>query len=251
MTDAGRAPEVSMIDRIQHELNIWNIAEEPWRLGEVLGYPIDVNPRTLVFTWVAMALVLALSVAAARSADVRRPGRLAALYELIIDFIRDMIKDGMGPRKAEGIVTLALTFLVFISVANLVGIIPTMSAPTTDHQTTFALAGVTFFTLHAWGLRYRRGGYLRDFLQPYPFFLPIRLIEEVAKPITLAFRLFGNMRAKEIMILALLGLITGVAQVAGGFTASVLWLGFAVFLSLIQAFVFTILSIAYISLAVE
>ncbi|HIE13423.1 MAG TPA: F0F1 ATP synthase subunit A, partial [Desulfotomaculum sp.] len=205
--------------------------------------------RTLIFTWVTMAVVLAVALAAARSAHLSRPGRLAALFEIAIDFMRDLIRDSMEPRRGEGVLALALTFLFFITAANLMGIVPTLSAPTADHQTAFALAGVTFVHLHAWALRCRRGEYLKDFLRPYPFFLPVRLIEEAAKPVTLAFRLFGNMKGKEIMILALLGLITGLAELAGGFLASVLWLGFGVFVSLIQAFVFTILSIAYISMA--
>lgn len=247
--EAGRTPEVSIIERVHEALNIWNIPEQPWRLGEVFGYPMDLNPRTLVFTWVTMAVVLVVAWAAARSAHFYRPGRLAALFEIVIDFIHDLIRDSMEPRRGEGVLSLALTFMFFITVANLLGIVPTLSAPTADHQTTFALAGVTFVTLHAWGLCYRRGEYIKDFLKPYPFFLPVRLVEEAAKPVTLAFRLFGNMKGKEIMILALLGLITGFAELAGGFVASVLWLGFSAFLSLIQAFLFTILSIAYISLA--
>ncbi|MBU4533183.1 MAG: F0F1 ATP synthase subunit A [Eubacteriales bacterium] len=248
--EAGRTPEVPLIERVQQDLNIWNIPEGPWRLGELLGYPIDLNPRTIIFTWVAMVIVLALSAAAVRTAHVRYPGRPAIAYEIIIDFIRDMIKDTMEERKGNMVLSLAMTFLIFIAVMNMLGIVPTLFAPTADHQTAFAFAGVTFVTLHLWGIRYRRGEYLKDFLRPYPFFLPIRLIEEVAKPVTLAIRLFGNMKGKEIMILALLGLITGVAELAGGFMASVLWLGFGLFISIIQAFVFTILSIAYISLAV-
>lgn len=247
---AEQTPEVPLLDRVEHDLNVWNLPEGPWHLGEFFGIPLDLNPRTIIFTWVAMAAVLVLTSAAARSADVRRPGRPAALFELIIDFVRAQIGDALALRRGDGVVTLAVTFLVFIAVSNLLGLAPTLGAPTADHQTGFALAAVTFVTLHTWGWRYRRVEYLRDFLRPYPFFLPIRLIEEAAKPVTLAVRLFGNMKGEEIMRLALLGLITGAAQWAGGFTASVLWSGFSLFLALIQAFVFTILSLAYISQAV-
>lgn len=247
---AEQTPQAPLLDRVEQDLNIWNLPEGPWRLGEIFGFPVDLNPRTIIFTWAAMAVVLMVTVAAARSADVRRPGRLAALFELIIDFVRAQVGDLPALRRGDGVVTLAVTFLVFIAVSNLLGLVPTLGAPTADHQTGFALALVTFVTLHAFGWRHRRGEYLKDFLRPYPFFLPIRLIEEAAKPITLAIRLFGNMKGEEIMKLALLGLITGVAQWAGGFTASVLWQGFSLFLALIQAFVFTILSLAYISEAV-
>lgn len=247
---AEQTPHVPLLDRVEQDLNVWNLPQSPWHLGEVFGFPIDVNPRTVIFTWVVMVIVLVLATAAARGADVRRPGRLAILFELIIDFVRAQTGDQPALRRGNGVLTLAVTFLVFIGVSNLLGLVPTLGAPTADHQTGLALALVTFVTLHAFGWYHRRGEYLKDFLRPFPFFLPIRLIEEAAKPVTLAIRLFGNMKGEEIMKLALLGLITGVAQWAGGFMASVLWLAFSLFLALIQAFVFTILSLAYIAEAV-
>ncbi|HIE12885.1 MAG TPA: F0F1 ATP synthase subunit A, partial [Desulfotomaculum sp.] len=95
VAEAGRVPEVSMIGRTREALNVWNIPEQPWRLGELFGYPVEVNPRTLIFTWVTMAVVLAVALAAARSAHLFRPGRLAALFEIAIDFMRDLIRDSM------------------------------------------------------------------------------------------------------------------------------------------------------------
>lgn len=182
---------------------------------------------------------------------MKRPGKMAATFELLFDFWRGMINQSLDPRKGAKIFSLVVTFFVFILMCNMVGLLPAGVAPTADTQTTFAFAMITFGMIFIMGIKYKGASYFKHYLQPYPFFLPIVIIEDLAKPLTLAFRLFGNMKGKEIMILALLGLITGWAQVLGGFTANVIWLLFSIFVSAIQAFVFTILTVAYISVAVD
>jgi len=82
------------------------------------------------------------------------------------------------------------------------------------------------------------------------FFLPINIIEDFAKPVTLTFRLYGNIYGGEVLIAVLLGLLGGWTHVFGGFIASVVWLAFSIFVGLIQAFIFTMLSIAYVGQAV-
>jgi F-type H+-transporting ATPase subunit a len=77
--------------------------------------------------------------------------------------------------------------------------------------------------------------------------MPLTIIEELAKPVTLAFRLYGNIFAGEMLIMVLLGLLGGRIHVFGGFIASVGWLGFSIFVGFIQTFIFTMLSIAYVS----
>ncbi len=247
--------EVDFITQVHHDLNIWGFTEEPWHLGDIMigsvNIPIDINGATVFFTWIAMALTILVFVIAARGADVRRPGKMAALFELLFDFWRGMINQTIDPKKGAKIFTLVVTFFVFILMCNMVGLLPTGVAPTADTQTTFAFAMITFAMIFIMGIRYKGASYFKHYLQPYPFFLPIVIIEDLAKPLTLAFRLFGNMKGKEIMILALLGLITGWSQVLGGFTANVIWLLFSIFVSAIQAFVFTILTVAYIGVAVE
>ncbi|MBO8127926.1 MAG: F0F1 ATP synthase subunit A [Peptococcaceae bacterium] len=251
MAQAAGKGAGSIIERAGEAVDIWNFPQEPWHLGTVLGYPVDVNAPTMVFTWVTMALVLFLAVLAARGADVRRPSRLAVAFEELFELVRSLIDENFDREKGRGLLALMVTLLLFITVANLLGVVPAFSAPTADHNTTFALAGIIFVLSYVLGIRYRGGEFLRDFLKPFAFFLPVRLIEEVARPTTLAMRLFGNIKAKEVMILALLGIITGTAEIAGGFLASVVWLGFSVFLSFIQAFIFMMLSIAYIAMAVS
>ncbi len=239
------------IEKVHHDLNIWNLPTEPVHFGSIGGFSIDLNVTTIVFTWVAMAIVLLLAFLAVRGASVRRPTKMQAMFEMMFEFLRNLINENMSPKKGEGIFALIITYFLFIVVCNIIGLLPTGVAPTADHQTTFALALITFFMMFYLGIKYKGLGYFKHYLQPFPFFLPITILEDLAKPLTLAFRLFGNMKGKEVMILALLGLITGVAEWAGGFMASVVWLGFGLFVSFIQAFVFTMLSIAYFGMAVS
>ncbi|MEW5762633.1 MAG: F0F1 ATP synthase subunit A [Bacillota bacterium] len=232
----------------EHELNFWGLSHEPWRIGP--GPFWEVNSSTMIFTWVAMAACLLIGFVAARTADVRRPTKLQSLFEMLMEWLGGLINEVMDPKKGAGIFLLIVTYFYFIFISNVMGLIPTLEAPTADNNTTFGLALITFFMIYIWGIRYKGIKYFKHYIEPVPVFLPITIIEDLAKPLTLAFRLFGNMKGKHIMTVALLGLITGTTYWAGGFLASVIWLAFGLFVSFIQAFVFAMLSIAYISMAV-
>lgn len=246
---ASGCAEGFSVEKVEHDLNIWGIPHHPWQIGS--GTFWQLTPSTIIFTWVAMVLTLLLGVLAVRGASVRRPTKMQALFEMVLEFLQGLVNDTMDPKKGAGIFPVIVTFFLFISVCNLLGLVPTCMAPTADHQTTFAFALITYALTYIWGIKYKGvGGHFKHFLQPFPYFLPITIIEDLAKPLTLAFRLFGNMKGKETMVLALLGLITGWAEVCGGFTASVVWLAFGVFVSFIQAFVFTMLTISYIGMVV-
>ncbi|MBO8129414.1 MAG: F0F1 ATP synthase subunit A [Peptococcaceae bacterium] len=240
---------MGMIEKVHHNLNIWHIPQEPWHLGSIGGFPIDLNPSTIIFTWVAMGLVLLLGFFFVRGANVRQPTKMQTMFEMVLDFLRGLVDDNMDKKKGDEIFSLVITFFLFITMCNIVGLVPSMMAPTADVQTTAAFAVITFVMMFYMGIKHKGGKYFAHYLKPYPFFLPITILEDLAKPVTLAFRLFGNMKGKEIMIYALLALITGIPWACGGFTASVVWLGFGLFVSFIQAFIFTMLTIAYIGMA--
>ena len=99
--------------------------------------------------------------------------------------------------------------------------------------------------VHVIGLKNQGMGWIAHFFKPMAFLFPINLVEELAKPITLAFRLFGNILAGEILILILLDLTRW------WIIPSVLWLAFSIFISCVQAFIFTMLSTAYLANAVN
>jgi len=126
-----------------------------------------------------------------------------------------------------------------------------LGSPTADYNTTLGLALCTFVMIYVMGLRYKGLGYFKHYLKSFFFFLPINIIEDLAKPVTLTFRLYGNIYAGEVLIAVLLGLLGGWTHVFGGFLASLAWLAFSIFVGCIQAFIFTMLSIAYFSQAVS
>lgn len=243
---AAEHGEKNFLEQVHHDLNIYGLPHH-WDLGEFMGYPIQLNAETIFFTWVAMVVCLLLGWVAVRGANIRRPTKMQVLFEMLLGFLGDLIKQSMDPKKGAGLFSIVVTFFLFLSVMNVMGVVPTYVKPTADIQTTFAFALITMTLIYAWGIKYKGAKSFKHYVAPIPI-LPI--IEDIAKGITLAFRLFGNMKGKEIMILALLGLITGWGWLAGGFLASTIWLLFCIFISLIQAFVFTMLTIAFVGSAV-
>ena len=139
------------------------------------------------------------------------------------------------------------TFFLFILAANLVGLLPGFAPPTSNFNVTFALGVTSFLVYNYYGLRAKGLGYLKHFLGPIWWLaflmLPLELIDNLVRPVSLALRLFGNMTGDHLV----LEIFTGLTKVV----VPVVFYALGAFVSLIQAFVFTILSIIYLSLALE
>ena len=125
-------------------------------------------------------------------------------------------------------------------------------SPTADAGVSIGLALMIFVLVHFLGIFRNTKAYFKHYVQPFPFFLPINLIEQFSKLLTHGMRLFGNIFAGEVLISVLLKLT---ALGVGGWIASVLglvvWQGFSIFVGSIQAFVFTILTFVYISQSID
>jgi len=242
------------VDQVEQLVNVWHFPPTPpgslipgvWHL-KIGGYRAALDAKTMVFTWFTMLLVIIFAVGATRNMKVEKPGKWQNLLEMAWEGIQNMTLQNMSAEKAAPLLSIVVTYFLFIFFANTLDVVPTMTAPTTDYQLTFGLALITFVLIYIFGFRFTRGRFLRHFLTP---FMPLTIIEEIAKPITLAFRLFGNIYAGDLLILVLLALLPGWVHVFGGFIASVVWLGFSIFVGFIQAFIFTVLSIAYVGQAV-
>ena len=149
---------------------------------------------------------------------------------------------------------LAISLFFFILIANWLELIPSrlnddaphlLSAPTADTNLTYALAAVTIVSVWTYGIRTKGWkGYFKHFLEPFPVLLPLNILEELVKPITLALRLFGNIFAGGIM-LALIGLI----PLCAGWLPNILWKAFDMFIGGIQAFIFALLTVLYFAMA--
>ncbi|NLI11317.1 MAG: F0F1 ATP synthase subunit A [Peptococcaceae bacterium] len=238
------------LHEVEQQLNFWGWpANGSWEL--YLGNThLTFNPKTLIMTWITMFLVILFGIAATRGMSLRKPKGAQNILEMIYEFIKGLVNDNMDPKKGAALMSIVVTYFIFILFSNLIGLVPTLSSPTADYNTTMGLALCTFFIIYIFGIRYKGLGYFKHYIQPFIPFLPIVIIEDFAKPITLTFRLYGNIYGGEVLIAVLLGLLGGWAHVFGGFIASVVWLAFSIFVGFIQAFIFTMLSIAYVGQAV-
>ncbi|WP_027937040.1 F0F1 ATP synthase subunit A [Anaeroarcus burkinensis] len=205
------------------------------QLGSFLGMTVNID--TLYMTWLTMGLVLLLAVAATRSLSLV-PRGWQNLLELIITALLEQIEANMGPRGKK-LAPLLISLFLFILVSNWLGLIPGFTSPTSDLNTTLGLALMIIVLVHVLGVMNRGLGYFKHFFEPYIPFVIINVIEELAKPITLSFRLFGNILAGEVLII-ILGLLAP-------YVVPTAWLTFSVFVGAVQAFIFTMLSMSYLA----
>ena len=196
------------------------------------------NMDTLTMTWLAMAIVIILAVIATRRAAII-PRGWQNFLEMAVVALLDQIDNTMGP-KGRKLAPLIITLFLFLVVANELGLVPGFTSPTNDINTTLGLALMIVILVHIIGIKEKGAGrYIKHFFEPYIPFVIINIIEELAKPITLSFRLFGNILAGEILLIILGMLVPYVIPTA--------WLAFSVFVGVVQAFIFTMLSMSYLS----
>jgi F-type H+-transporting ATPase subunit a len=174
------------------------------------------------------------------------------VWEVIVDAVQKQVEDSLG-RVNPFVVPLAVALFFFILISNWLEVLPTqpnnihlLPSPTADTNLTYALAVLVIIGVWAYGIREKGlAGYLKHFLEPFPWLLPLNIIEELIKPVTLALRLFGNIFAGGIM-LSLIGLIPFYAN----WPFQVIWKLFdTMFLGFIQAFIFALLTVLYFGMA--
>jgi F-type H+-transporting ATPase subunit a len=225
-------------------------------ISDEIGHHITVKLGGFVFNvdtiWssvLAAAIVIGLGLLLRRRITSGVPSRLQLVWENIVEQVRSQVEAQVGP-TAPFVVPLAIALFMFILIANWIELVPTaekLPSPSADVNLTFALALSVIVWVHIVSIR-RKGikAYLKHFTQPYPVFTPFNVIEELAKPISLALRLFGNIFSGSILIL-LIGLFP--AFISPVPTAA--WKLFDMFIGVIQAFIFALLTILYFASAVE
>ena len=206
---------------------------------------------TVIATWIIMgiliafAIVVRIMIAAHKFKDVPKgfPNAIEALVEIFENYVRTTAGE-----KLMFLGNWFFTVFVFVLISNLSGMIPGMRPPTADWSMTLALAIVTFLLIHAMGAKYRKGEYLKSFFQPMFLFFPINVIGELARPISISFRLFGNMLAGLIMM----SLLYSMAPLGARFVLpAVLHAYFDLFAGVLQTYIFVTLSLSFISGATE
>ena len=226
-----------------------NISNHVTRKVFGLSLELDVVWSTLI----AGAIVIGLGLLTARRATPGVPGKLQLFFETTVAQVNQLVESTVGPAGVR-IVPLALALFLFILTANWLEVIPSsprggteyLPSPTANVNLTYAMALIVIVIVHAASIRARGlRGYVKHYFQPFPFFFPINVIEEITKPITLALRLFGNLFAGTLMLL----LIAALLPVFIVPVADVAWKLFDMFIGFIQAFIFALLTIVYYGMA--
>jgi len=211
----------------------------------------EVIPSYVSYAFLASLLLIVLALIV-RSSLKLVPTGTQNVVETIIEALLNLAEENIGHHWARPLFPLLATLALFIAVCNFMGLIPGFVSPTANINTNAAMAIPVFLATHVYGIRVHGFGYIKHFLGPIRsiFALPLMLlmfviefIGHIARPLTLSVRLFGNMVAKHYII-GVLGILSpAIVPVA------ILVLG--VLVSVIQAFVFTLLTALYLAGAVE
>ena len=180
------------------------------------------NWETLCMTWLTMAIVLIIAFLAVRNLSLV-PRGWQNVIEMVVEGLQAQMKGTMG-KGGMFLAPFIISLFMFLLVSNWLGLIPGMASPTNDLNTTLGLALLVIVMVHVLGVARKGGHYIGHFFKPTPIFVIINAIEEIAKPITLSFRLFGNILAGEILIIILLKLMPIWMPVP-----SVIWLAFSIY----------------------
>jgi len=255
---------------VEHIQPIWTSESMPW---------LSINLSTAIMSIVTAIVVLIIAIAGTRKLTSGVPSGLQNFLEWLVDFVRGIISSTMDMKKGKNFIFLALTLIFFIFVGNMLGLplnfitvhdeplsifgseivteemiheaeeeghhgveIAWWKSPTADVNVTLAMSLFIIILTHIFGLKYNGAkSYLKHYVDPHWLFLPLHIIDEFAKTLTLGFRLYGNIFAGEVLI--------GVILLMGfwGLPALLVWQGFSIFVGAIQSYVFTILSMVYMS----
>ncbi|HJY81959.1 MAG TPA: F0F1 ATP synthase subunit A [Candidatus Binatia bacterium] len=195
----------------------------------------------ILFAYLANRQLVAASDAAVPDDSLT----LRNIAELLVEGVLSMAEGVLGP-NGRHYVPLYGSFFLFILCANLVGLLPGFSPPTSNFNVTFALGVLSFIAFNYYGFHEQGVGYLQHFVGPIwwlgVLMVPLELIDNFVRPFSLALRLFGNMTGDHVV----LEIFTDLTKVV----IPVVFYMLGAFVSLVQAFVFTLLSMVYVSLAV-
>lgn len=198
----------------------------------LLGIPVR---DTVIYTWITMALIVGFVLLL----KALKPN----LLEMILEMVIGVVDDAMDVDELHPYIPLLGSLLIFVVVANTVSILPVMKSPTADLNTTVALALIVVFSVHIYGM-FKKGvwTYLKEFASPI-FMLPIELIGQFSRTLSLSMRLFGNIVSGDLIVAIVFSVVPAILPVS--MTVISLISG------LLQAYVLTTLAALFISSAIE
>jgi len=211
-----------------------------------------VHGQVILIIWFVFSILITFSILGTTNAD-RIPHGFQNFMEAAVDFVTDIARNQLGESFYKEWIPFIGTLFLFIFGSIWAGaVIPwklihlpegELAAPTNDINTTVALALITSFVYFYAGLSKKGLGYFKRYVKPFPLLLPINILEDFTKPLSLSFRLFGNVLADEITVTVLTSLVPLVAPLP------IMFLG--LFAGSVQALIFSTLAAAYIGEALE
>ena len=210
-----------------------------------LGHFAHTYPH-VIYTWVIMILLIIFSAVATKKITII-PSGAQNFFELIVSGMEEFMVDISG-EEGRWLLPLTATVFIYVAACNLIGLIPGFLPPSANLNTTPSVALVVVIFTHVIGVKYHGVKYIKHFMGPVwwmsPLIFTIEIIGHVARILSLSFRLFGNMMGHEIVLAILFGL-------AGAFFAPLPIMALGIFVAIVQAFVFFLLSIIYFTGALE
>ena len=205
------------------------------------GQEVYLTPTHVSLLIICAALIILAVVVRLKLKDTEgKPSGFQNAIELVVEMLDDMVYSSMGDKGIPFRNYISILF-VFILISNLSGLIG-LRPPTADYGVTLALGLMTFTIVQYNNIKYNKFGAVKEFFQPIPLLFPINLIGEIAVPISLSLRLFGNVLAGTVIMALLYGLLSKVAFVWPG----ALHAYFDVFSGAIQSYVFCMLTMVFI-----
>ncbi len=217
------------------------------KLFELIGFGHFAHAYPhVIYSWVVIVLLIAVSAFATKGIRMI-PTKGQNVFELLISGIEDFMVEITG-EEGRWLFPIVATVFIYVFACNLIGLVPGFYPPTASLNTTLACALTVVVFTHIIGIKYHGIKYIKHFMGPVwwmvPIIFPIEVIGHVARILSLSFRLFGNMMGHELVLGILFAL-------AGAFFAPLPIMALGIFVALVQAFVFFLLSIMYFTGAME
>lgn len=223
---------------------------------EVELFGLVFNLSTILTSLISAIIVFIIAVAATRNLQLK-PAGMQNVIEWVFDFVKGMINSTMDWKTGGRFITLGVTLLMYIFIANILGLPFALTidgdlwwkSPTADPTMTLTMAAMVVILSHYYGIKMKGlSGYGKGFLSPMWWLFPLKIIEEFANTLTLGLRLYGNIYAGEVLLGLLATLMTrGVLGAIGGAIPMFAWQAFSLFIGAIQAFIFTMLTMVYLA----
>ena len=210
-----------------------------------MGHEMAFNLKAIAMTWIVIVLLIVFGIFTRRKNGIR-PRPMQVVGEMYLSAFYQLTEDAVGRELTKTYAPLISALFMFLLLSNWLGIIPHLHEPTKDLNTPLSLGLMGFFIAHYAGIKSRGWKiYLKAYLEPIFFMMPLNVIGELSKVVSISFRLFGNIMGGSIIILVVSHLTYSIVF------PPLLNAFFGLFVGTIQAFVFTMLTLVYISVQIK